>query len=101
MMAHVDVDEEHTDGGVHEAPHGQDPRPVQPQSYLEALVGGTAVSSMPEGQPPSVDLSVQSSPSVDLTPIVSTCTVSASGGSMSGSITNPEFAKRNRSVSFS
>merc|ERR1719318_75661 len=37
------------------------------------------------------------------TSVVSTCTVSASGGSMSASITNPDFAmaKRNRSVSFS
>jgi len=102
MMAHVDVDEEHADGRVHEAQHVQDPRPVQPQSYLEALLGGTAVTSIPEGQAPSVDLTVQSSPDVDLTSsIVSTCTVSASGGSMSGSITNPEFAKRNRSISFS
>merc|ERR1719369_1250861 len=37
------------------------------------------------------------------TPAVSTCTVFASGGSMSASITNPDLAiaKRNRSVSFS
>merc|ERR1719369_1156921 len=37
------------------------------------------------------------------TPVVSTCTVFASGGSMSASITNPDLAiaKRNRSVSFS
>merc|ERR1719318_979626 len=40
-------------------------------------------------------------PDLSTTPAVSTCTVSASGGSMSASITNPDFAKRNRSVSFS
>merc|ERR1719228_2665745 len=42
-------------------------------------------------------------PDLSITSVVSTCTVSASGGSMSASITNPDFAmaKRNRSVSFS
>eukprot|EP00092_Neocalanus_flemingeri_P001481 GFUD01001579.1.p1 GENE.GFUD01001579.1~~GFUD01001579.1.p1 ORF type:complete len:612 (-),score=140.44 GFUD01001579.1:846-2681(-) len=74
-------------------------RPVQSQSYLQALLGNSA---LPPGQGDDVlPVSLDTSP---FSPIVSsTSTVSASGGSMSASLSNPSFAsaRRNRSVSFS
>jgi len=98
-MSQVDGEGDQKEGPEFEAFIGREARPVQPQSYLEALLGSTVVTSVPLCQP-NVDLS---SPGVDLSsaPTVSTCTVSASGGSMSGSISNPDIAQRNRSVSFS
>jgi len=74
--------------------------PVQSQTYLQALLGGT---SLPPGQLDQVT-PVSSAPHPINTSLpVSTCTVSASGGSMSASLTNPNFtaSRRNRSVSFS
>jgi len=91
-----------------EGPEARPSQP-QPQSYLQALLGGSGAAP-PAPVSPSIhsnlnDHSTHCSPGEDLTTAkaVSTCTVSASGGSMSASINNPDFAmvKRNRSVSFS
>jgi len=93
-------------GEEHQAAKTEEPRPVQHQSYREALLGGAAAltaastqMSYPSKQPDPHSIE----PDMSTTSAVSTCTVSASGGSMSASITNPDFAmaKRNRSVSFS
>jgi len=73
-------------------------RPTQTVTYLQALLGDTA---FPPGQLEQVIPALSEASSSPRS--VSTSTVSASGGSMSASLSNPTFntAKRNRSVSFS
>jgi len=102
-MAHIRDKDFHKDA---EAPESSS---AQPQSYLQALIGGTTPVPAPTSPLAKSELDQepikQSSPDVDqpTTPTASTCTVFASGGSMSASINNVDFAmaKRNRSVSFS
>jgi len=102
-MAHIRDRDFHKDA---EAPESIS---AQPQSYLQALIGGTTPLPAPTSPLAKSELDQepikQSSPDVDqpTTHTASTCTVFASGGSMSASINNVDFAmaKRNRSVSFS